>query len=57
MRKSPRYLRITWTAFYGVACLLLITLWARSYWRVDGVNGQLSGNPDYCGEGPLHKLT
>ena len=31
MRKSPRYLRITWTVFCGIACVLMIALWVRSY--------------------------
>ena len=31
MRKSLRYLRITWTVFCGIACVLLIVLWVRSY--------------------------
>lgn len=35
MRKSLRYLRITWTAFCGIACVLLILLWVRSYWIGD----------------------
>jgi hypothetical protein len=26
-----RYLRILWTVFCGIACVLLIALWARSY--------------------------
>jgi hypothetical protein len=27
-----RALRITWTALCGIACLLLVVLWVRSYW-------------------------
>src|ERR1043165_4216803 len=30
-----RKLRITWSALCGIACVLLIALWVRSYWRVD----------------------
>ena len=30
MRKSLRYLRITWTVICGIACVLLIALWVRS---------------------------
>ncbi len=30
-----RTLRITWTAFWGIACVLLVVLWVRSYWRTD----------------------
>jgi hypothetical protein len=28
-----RKLRIAWTAFCGIACVLLVVLWVRSYWR------------------------
>src|SRR6478735_11109675 len=27
-----RKLRIAWSVFWGLACLLLIVLWVRSYW-------------------------
>jgi hypothetical protein len=39
-----RKLRITWTVFCGIACVLLIVLWVRSYWRGDliGVVGNRS---------------
>ncbi len=30
-----RRLRIAWTAFCGIATVLLIVLWVRSYWRND----------------------
>src|SRR3954471_12860921 len=30
-----RRLRIAWTAFWGLACVLLIVLWVRSYYRWD----------------------
>jgi hypothetical protein len=30
-----RALRINWTAFCGIACVLLVVLWVRSYWRTD----------------------
>ena len=29
------WLRIAWTAFCGIAALLLFALWVRSYWRTD----------------------
>ena len=32
-----RMLRITWTVFCGIACVLLIALWVRSYWWIDGI--------------------
>src|SRR5262245_38644037 len=30
-----RKLRIAWSVFWGLACVLLIVLWVRSYWRLD----------------------
>jgi hypothetical protein len=32
-----RKLRIAWTMFCGIACVLLIALWARSFWASDNV--------------------
>src|SRR5258705_12294632 len=32
-----RYLRILWTVFCGIACVLLLALWVRSYWAVQSV--------------------
>ena len=32
MSRYLRYLRITWTVFCGLVCVLLIVLWVRSYW-------------------------
>lgn len=32
-----RYLRIGWTLFFGILCLLIIGLWVRSYWWNDVV--------------------
>jgi hypothetical protein len=32
-----RYLRIAWTVFCGIACVLLIVLWVRSYWWMDSL--------------------
>jgi 4-amino-4-deoxy-L-arabinose transferase-like glycosyltransferase len=39
-----RKLRIAFSAVCGILCVLLIALWARSYWWVDGINGQLTEN-------------
>jgi hypothetical protein len=44
MRKSLRYLRIAFSATCLIACVLLIALWVRSYWRYDQVSGPLT-NP------------
>ncbi len=37
MFRYLRYLRILWTVFCGVACVLLIVLWVRSYWWEDEI--------------------
>jgi hypothetical protein len=37
-----RYLRIAWSVTWGIACLLLIVLWVRSYWRTDHATYQYS---------------
>ena len=37
-----RYLRIAWTVFCGIACVLLIVLWVRSYKTTDFVQYGLS---------------
>jgi hypothetical protein len=34
---SFRKLRIAWSVLCGIACLLLIVLWVRSYWWIDYV--------------------
>jgi hypothetical protein len=33
-----RKLRIAWSVGCGIACVLLIVLWVRSYWRLDAVD-------------------
>jgi hypothetical protein len=38
-----RKLRIAWSVLCGVACVLLIGLWVRSYWRMDSVQLNLPG--------------
>src|SRR3954468_40998 len=38
-----RKLRIAWSAFWGVACVLLIVLWVRSYWYEDFAIDHISG--------------
>jgi hypothetical protein len=35
-----RKLRIAWSGACGAVCLLLIALWARSYWRAEVVTGR-----------------
>ncbi len=37
-----RWLRITASAVCLVVCGLLVALWVRSYWRLDGIRGPLS---------------
>jgi hypothetical protein len=41
-RRRFRKLRIAWSVACGIACVLLLVLWVRSYWRIDAatsVNG------------------
>ena len=48
-----RKLRITWSAFCGIACVLLIVLWVRSYWWIDSLYSQVGrevGVESICGE-------
>ena len=33
--RLARAMRIAWTAFWGVAAVLLVVLWVRSYWWTD----------------------
>jgi hypothetical protein len=35
MSRYLRYLRIAFSAFCGLMCVLLVVLWVRSYWRYD----------------------
>ena len=37
MGRFQRYLRISWTAFWGLVAVLLVVLWVRSYWGWDNV--------------------
>ena len=34
-----RGLRIAWSVWWGILCVLLIVLWVRSYWWVDQCHG------------------
>jgi hypothetical protein len=36
-----RKLRIAWSVVFGIACVLLMVLWARSYWWSDRCDGSL----------------
>src|SRR5712671_2831573 len=38
-----RKLRIAWSVACGIACVLLIVLWVRSYWWFDSAVGPISG--------------
>jgi hypothetical protein len=42
MRNSLRYLRITWTVFFGIACVLLIALWVHTLHYQVRVEGWIS---------------
>jgi hypothetical protein len=39
-----RKLRIAWSVFWGLACVLLIALWVRSYWWIEGLTAPISTN-------------
>jgi hypothetical protein len=39
-----RGIKITWTVFCGIACVLLIVLWVRSLGAEDRLTGHLSGS-------------
>jgi hypothetical protein len=39
-----RKLRIAWSLGCGILCLLLIVLWARTYFAIDHINGQLTSS-------------
>jgi hypothetical protein len=51
MSRYLRYLRITWTVFWAIACALLIVLWIRSYWWQDSLHVNYAGRdtPNYSG--------
>jgi hypothetical protein len=53
--RLARALRITWTAFWGIAAVVLIALWARSYWFYDYVNYRHSGG--WSGRGTICLVT
>jgi hypothetical protein len=43
---SFRKLRIVWSVFCGVACLLLIVLWVLSYWWLGSVEIRVSSTDE-----------
>jgi len=46
-KKRFRKLRIAWSVGWGVACLLLVALWVRSYWRSDHASWGFVGGGGY----------
>jgi hypothetical protein len=44
------YLRITWTVLCGIACVLLIALWIRSYWWGDAYSIQINNSWFCCSD-------
>src|SRR5262245_49064069 len=38
-----RGLRIAWSVMCGILCVLLVVLWVRSYWWIDGMGGPVFG--------------
>jgi hypothetical protein len=55
-RKRFRKLRIAWSVAWGIACLLLVVLWVRSYSRYDNVGLRISGNRLVCANSYWGKL-
>ncbi len=51
-----RKLRIAWSVVWGVVAVLLIVLWVRSYWKLDGVSGNRGNHYVYLDtlQGELH---
>src|SRR5262245_28443668 len=47
-----RGIRIAWSVGCGVLCLLLIALWVRSYWWVEEIIGDISGERIVVGSSP-----
>jgi hypothetical protein len=45
-----RKLRIAWAVGWGLACVLLIVLWVRSYWWTDYVNTSFIRNQGIFGQ-------
>jgi hypothetical protein len=51
-----RKLRITWSVFWGIACVLLIALWVRSYRATDSVYGRIPTLVDIGGASQAGQL-
>src|SRR4051812_1396865 len=49
-----RKLRIAWSVFWGLACVLLIVLWVRSYWVYDRINAPIGTHG--CAFSSIHGL-
>src|SRR5690348_1289694 len=49
MVRALRYLRVTFAAACGVCCLLLLVLWARSYWSWYSLRGGLTSQKRVTG--------
>jgi hypothetical protein len=47
-----RKLQIAWSVVCGIACVLLIALWVRSYWWVDQILGPVFGKRFAAGSMP-----
>jgi hypothetical protein len=44
-----RKLRIAWSVFCGIACVLLVVLWVRSYWWEDRFSAMLPASQRFAG--------
>ena len=48
MPRFLRYLRIAFSATCGIACVLLVVLWVRSYYRCDTIVGDYRNGWKFC---------
>jgi hypothetical protein len=51
-----RKLRMAWSVAWGLACVLLIALWVRSYWYADVIRYPLRWKPELNAVGTIKGL-
>lgn len=47
-RPWRRRMRVAWSVFFGLVTALLVVLWVRSYWHIDGIS-KIPPNGDWVG--------
>src|SRR4051812_996193 len=52
-----RKLRIAWSVFWGLACVLVLVLWMRSYWYAESVIWSRSEGPMFWFRSELGEAT